>query len=518
MQNFAEWFQTQAIRADQPWLILGKGPSFSLREQFDLEPYRLLSLNHAVRELPVHVAHIIDFDVVGPCAEALERNARVLVMPWIPHIKNDPGEHTLEELTRTSETLKRLDEQGRLLWYNCSTAGPRIREGHPVIPVKFFSAEAAVNLLAAVGVRRIRTLGVDGGSTYSAKFSDLKDKTLLANGRTSFNAQFGEIAKTIRTKNLDFGPLHIPSPVRVYVATTEAEMLPTKVLEFSIKKHASITTEVFPLCRSEIPIPKPRTAENLPRTPFSFQRFLIPELAGYQGRAIYFDADMQLFRDIKDLWSLPLADVDVLAVGNTRDPNRRPQFSVMLLNCDRLRWNIREIVEALDRGALKYEQLMYEMRVAKEIRPDIDPSWNCLERYDEKSTALLHYTDMPTQPWVYADHPHGDLWVRDLLQAIGEGFLSREYVQDHIRKGYVRPSLDYQIEHGIDNGLLLPRRIRALDRTFRAPYHSLPGQRDPQPSWFRPIKVLGAHLRALIKRTPVMRVVRGMRNKLLRTP
>jgi hypothetical protein len=33
---------------------------------------------------PVDVAHAIDLDVVTACEAEIERNARVLVMPWIP--------------------------------------------------------------------------------------------------------------------------------------------------------------------------------------------------------------------------------------------------------------------------------------------------------------------------------------------------------------------------------------------------------------------------------------------------
>ena len=53
----------------------------------------------------------------------------------------------------------------------------------------------------------------------------------------------------------------------------------------------------------------------------------------------------------------------------------------MLLNCDELKWNLPDIVAALDRGDLTYETLMYDMAVARSVRAAIDPSWNSLERY-----------------------------------------------------------------------------------------------------------------------------------------
>src|SRR5262245_47540368 len=163
MQSFLDWFAATQQQRKRPWLVLGKGPSFAKRDQFDLTSFELLSLNHVVREQPVTVAHMIDYDVVEACGESIDRNAGVLVMPWFPHFQNCPGTENLETLCGRNTLLERLRSQGRLLWYNHSLA----REAHgesPVIPVRFFSSEAVLNLLAAAGVQRVRSLGIDGGN------------------------------------------------------------------------------------------------------------------------------------------------------------------------------------------------------------------------------------------------------------------------------------------------------------------------------------------------------------------
>ncbi|HYG80128.1 MAG TPA: hypothetical protein VD861_07065, partial [Pyrinomonadaceae bacterium] len=284
MQTFFEWFKAQAIGTGDPWLMLGKGPSFSKRDSYDVGRFHLLSLNHVVREQPVRAAHIIDYDVVDACAEAIERNAGVLVMPWRPHVNYLPGARNLYELAQVNPTLRLMNERGRLAWYNLSTAGERHADS-PVVHARYFSAEAGLDLLARAGVRQVRSLGVDGGNTYSPAFDDLKDKTLLAAGHTSFDAQFEEFAKIILATGVDYAPLDVESPIRVYVGATEAQMLPTRLLEYSIRKHASMSVQVFPLHRSGIEIPQPADESSRPRTPFSFQRFLIPELARRRGRA-----------------------------------------------------------------------------------------------------------------------------------------------------------------------------------------------------------------------------------------
>lgn len=272
----------------------------------------------------------------------------------------------------------------------------------------------------------------------------------------------------------------VEMPVRVYVGSQEAQMLAVKVLEFSIRERTEAEVQVYPLHEARVEFPQPKDVRNRPRTPFSFQRFHIPALKGFQGRAIYLDSDMQVFRDIMELWTLPFDGADLLAAREPGESQRRPQFSVMLLNCGELRWNLPDIVTALDRGELTYETLMYDMAVARRIRAAIDPSWNSLERYVDGETGLLHYTDMPTQPWVSMDNPHGYLWMRDLRQAVARGFISHAYVEEHVRRAYVRPSLLYQLDHGVDDARQLPQNARRLDADFTAPYKVIGGGSRPR--------------------------------------
>lgn len=499
MQDFFTWSDARTERG-RPWLILGKGPSFSKRGQFDLGRFYTLSLNHAVRELPVTVAHMIDYNVVDACGEAILKNAEYLVLPWIPHVNNRPGAHNLEELARINPVLRQMNAQGRLLWYNHSRARQR-REGSPVVRVKFFSAVAALNLLAQAGVRTVRSLGVDGGASYSRDFEDLADKTLLANRRMSFDIQFEEIARTILTTGIDYAPLDIPSPVRVFVGATEAQMLAVKVLEYSIRKHASMAVDVMPLNRSAIAIPEPKEVRNRARTPFSFQRFLIPQLMGYQGKAIYLDSDMLMFKDIRALWELPFDGAELLAA---RQPgHQQAQFSVMLLNCESLKWNIQEIIGLLDAGDLTYEQLVYEMRVVKKIAPTIDPEWNSLESFTEGKMAVLHYTDMGTQPWTSRANTLGHLWTRHLFEAVDLWFISPDFVREHVASGNIRPSLLFQLEHRLEDSFLLSRKARLMDGDFIPSHRAAPeGNSSP---WLQPAKLLRAAARYCYRNSLVSR-------------
>ncbi len=261
--------------------------------------------------------------------------------------------------------------------------------------------------------------------------------------------------------------------MRVFVGTTEEQEIPTRVLEWSIKEHSSLPVDVQRLHLSTIKIPLPCDTKNQPRTPFSFQRFIIPELCSFEGRAIYVDSDMQVFTDIREMWTLDLSEQDILTVANRDKSNRLPQFSVMLMNCETLHWKITEIVDKLDRGELSYEQLVHQMVLAPRISASIHPRWNSLEHYDKDETALTHYTDMNIQPWVSRRNRYGKIWCEALLKCVDAEVVPLSLLQEHSQRQWIRPSLVYQMQHRITDPAKLPKAARALDRTFEAPFEAI---------------------------------------------
>ena len=44
-----------------------------------------------------------------------------------------------------------------------------------------------------------------------------------------------------------------------------------------------------------------------------------------------------------------------------------------------------------------------------------------MEYYQPSETALLHYTDMATQPWVYAQNEYGYLWLEEVRLMLKTG-------------------------------------------------------------------------------------------------
>ena len=446
MIEWMDWVRSRPL-PDKPWLVLGKGPSFSRHTETDLSPYNLLALNHVVREFQVDLAHMIDVDVVEACAAHLPQNCRWLVMPRRPHVGFKPGPMLLEDFVRQIPVLRELDAQGRLIWYNLSSG--RAVGDSPVIPVKFFSIEAALNLLARAGVRTVRSLGIDGGRGYSSAFKDLEQVTMLANGHASFDVQFREIARIVAEHGMDYAPL--VEPMRVFVGTDPSQMVATRVLEHSIRKYASGPVELHPMRDMQIPLP--RDKKNRPRTGFSFYRFLIPKLCGYRGRALYLDADMQVFGDLAELWQIPFGRHKVLcSVQNEIPPAWQDgkahftpgrQMSVMLLDCCRLDWDIENIVRELDEGRYDYKQLMSDLCIVDphEIGDTIPPAWNSLESYRRGETKLLHYTVVPTQPWKNDENPLAPIWMSGYREAIETGAITAQEVEEAIAGRHVKASL-----------------------------------------------------------------------------
>lgn len=279
--------------------------------------------------------------------------------------------------------------------------------------------------------------------------------------------------------------------IKIYLGTQIEQSLAVDVLSYSIRQHTDAAVEITPLYQAVadagIHIPTPKQSHLRPRTPFTFQRFAIPALCNYQGRALYLDSDMLVFKDISELWqqsfSTPQGTADLLSVPEPEGSSRPPQYSVMLLNCEQLDWDAPQLVRQLEAGKWSYEQFVLAMAPAKLKSASLPAGWNDLERYSSgqtgssttsqtsRQTALLHYTDMPRQPWLSTVNPLCELWCQTLLEAIATRAISRKTVCDAIDRGWVRPSLLAQIDSGIANPQNLPHQVIETDRKIFTPPH-----------------------------------------------
>ena len=253
--------------------------------------------------------------------------------------------------------------------------------------------------------------------------------------------------------------------IRVFVGVDRSQLLAVSVLEYSIKRHTSAKVEVIPML--DLPVPTPKDPRNSQRTGFSFSRFCIPKLAGYQGKAIYMDADMMVFRDIRELWNIPFDGAKIIVQKEVKHTeattqkygapkSRKKQCAVMLLDCDRLDWKVEDIIAGMDQERYDYDQLMSEFCILEEseVKYGVPFEWNSLEHWD-KSTCLLHYTDVATQPWTSCDNRFGYQWFNEVRRMLKDGSVKWADVQKEIDLEYFRPSLvrDLKYRH------LLPKAV-----------------------------------------------------------
>jgi hypothetical protein len=119
------------------------------------------------------------------------------------------------------------------------------------------------------------------------------------------------------------------------------------------------------------------------------------------------------------------------------------QFSVMLLDCARLAWDIEEIVRGLDAGRYSYAQLLSELCIVppRQIAETIPPDWNRLESFEAGKTKLLHYTVVATQPWKSTENPLRGIWMAAYRDALRAGAVEPADVLRGIEEDHLHPSL-----------------------------------------------------------------------------
>jgi len=200
----------EKINWNSEFLILGKGPSFSKEALHKINQsskhgihydYNIFGLNHVAEVFSVHFTNIVDLDVLN---KKIIRNSDNIMMPWHPHIANRPSSLNLQQLTignKYLDKLKRDHVMGKTMtyWYNLSTwkgKHKKWRAYNPTVKAKYFSVEVVIDILGMLGVKKIYTLGIDGGTEYADEFKHLKP---LTNGRKVFDMQF-EAIKTLKNQ------------------------------------------------------------------------------------------------------------------------------------------------------------------------------------------------------------------------------------------------------------------------------------------------------------------------------
>lgn len=113
--------------------------------------------------------------------------------------------------------------------------------------------------------------------------------------------------------------------LKVFIGRDPRQPVAYNVLADSIVTHASKPVSITALSLKTLPI----TRRGL--TEFTFSRFLVPSLCGFQGTALFLDADMVVTSDIAELFRCADGQSSVQV---NQDQARFEWPSAMLFNCE----------------------------------------------------------------------------------------------------------------------------------------------------------------------------------------
>jgi lipopolysaccharide biosynthesis glycosyltransferase len=117
-------------------------------------------------------------------------------------------------------------------------------------------------------------------------------------------------------------------PIPIFIGVDPRERAATNVLIDSLYQTSTQTLAITPLETPQLERQGLYWRQRDPRqsTAFSFTRFLVPQLCGYQGWAIFMDCDMLCLSDITELWALRDDRYAVMCVQHDHIPGETVKF------------------------------------------------------------------------------------------------------------------------------------------------------------------------------------------------
>jgi len=117
-------------------------------------------------------------------------------------------------------------------------------------------------------------------------------------------------------------------PIPIFIGVDPRERAATNVLIDSLYQTSTHALAITPLDTPQLECQGLYWRQRDPRqsTSFSFTRFLVPQLCGYQGWAIFMDCDMLGLSDITELWALRDDRYAVMCVQHDHVPAETVKF------------------------------------------------------------------------------------------------------------------------------------------------------------------------------------------------
>lgn len=211
--------------------------------------------------------------------------------------------------------------------------------------------------------------------------------------------------------------------MRIFSGFDRRQAEAVEVFAHSVREQASIPVEITPLRLEELPLKRKGV------TDFTYSRFLVPHLCGYQGRAVFGDgADQLCLGDVSELAEWDMEGKPIWVVKHRVAGQARPRSwtSLMLMDCARLKfWTPRSAQEAPD------DQLMRIADLSDDKIGALPEAWNQLLQPGEEppeGTKIAHFSclsDPDIGPWIDASRSKTWAEARERWrQSSSGGFLS----------------------------------------------------------------------------------------------
>lgn len=219
--------------------------------------------------------------------------------------------------------------------------------------------------------------------------------------------------------------------MKIFVGWDSREDIAFKVCESTLLKHTSIPLEIKPIKQSEMRDRNLywREHDPLSSTEFTFTRFLVPYLAGYDGWAVFMDCDFLWRGDVSTVLDYCDNQKSVMVVKHNYNPPEKRKMdgavqtqyprknwsSFMLINCGHP-----DVKKNLTLDTVNSATGLYLHRLQwtenKHIG-ELPIAYNYLEGWHDKNDCpnplAVHFTR--GGPWFrdYMNVEYGDEWIKE---------------------------------------------------------------------------------------------------------
>ncbi len=219
-------------------------------------------------------------------------------------------------------------------------------------------------------------------------------------------------------------------PFPIYIGWDSREDIAYQVCRHSLLGAATVPVSIQRLVRQDLRNQGlyHRDEDPLASTEFTYTRFLVPHLAGYQGWALFCDCDFLWLGDVKELLALVDDRYAVMCVHHDHRPPekikmdgqiqtvypRKNWSSLILYNCGHA------ANRALTPEVVSHETGAFLHRfqwLDDDLIGAVPETWNWLEGWCRKpaqgTPKVVHFTR--GGPWFaeWQDVDYGDLWLAE---------------------------------------------------------------------------------------------------------